>query len=81
MDKLVVVLPKDEQNSEQITRDIAELGHVSVTASSESFIDVEVESEGAKEIRDFARLRGLTVVDAPKPELMEPISPWKTFED
>ncbi len=79
MAKMVVILDRgSDQSAADIVPQIQKVPGLSVTATSKSFIDVEVDEETAgRRLMEFAKSKGLDVQPVSQPELIEPISPFK----
>jgi hypothetical protein len=80
MQKLVIIPDRPLSDESSIVSEIDNMPGISVTYSSPSFIDVEVaQPRFGKNLRAFARERGLSVETSPEAQLMEPISPFRAF--
>lgn len=78
MEKLVLIIGKAAKDAAQVASEIDSLPGVSVTASSQSMIDVEVSEPAATEaLRSYASRHGFEVEPMPDAQLIEPISPFK----
>jgi len=80
MERLVLISEKPLSEEAPLVQEIDSMPGISVTSVSSSFIDVEVaKPQSGATLRAFALEHGLSVEATPEVQLMEPISPFRTF--